>query len=110
MRLVSTMSWLVAPRCRLFASVSPTAVRSWRTSSGTTTPSRARPAPSDARSGWKPLQAWAIRAACSAGISPGGGLGLGQCALDPQHGGKVGRVGELGLGLGVADERGKERR
>ena len=40
---------------------------------------------------------------------PDSGLGFRQCALDPQHRGEIGLVGELGLGLGVTDESGETR-
>ena len=108
-RLVSMMSWLVAPWWTASRCGVPTAARNCATRAGTTTPSRARPRANAAQSGRKCPQTAAIRAAASGGIDAGFSLRRSQRRLGPQHRGEVGLVGEQGLGVRVPDERTQKR-
>ena len=67
---VSTTSWLVAPKWTCAACGSATAARSCRTSSGTTTPSRATPSLSLSRSGENESSAATIACAVGSPMMP----------------------------------------
>ena len=104
---VSMTSWLVAPKCRRAACGSPTAARSWRTSSGTTTPSRAVAAREGADVGLEPGERLCDRLGGAGRDEAGAGLGRGERGLEGEHGGELGLGAGEGVDLGVAEEAGE---
>ena len=82
-RPVSTTSWLVAPKCTWRSCGAPTASRSCATSSGTTTPSRAVPAASEAMSGRNRSSAAEIAFAASFGMTPAAASARASAASKP---------------------------
>ena len=101
---VSITSWLVAPKCTRAACGSPTAARSCRTSSGTTTPSRAVRGRERCHVGAEAGERGGDGRGRVGRDDPGARLRRGERGLEGEHRGELGLRADQRRDLGVADE------